>query len=481
MKKETVTFFIVVALSFGAAAQVKLGANPRTINANSILEMETSNKGILLPRVALAGTDVFTPLSAHIRGMTVYNTATANTGTAIAVSPGYYYNTGVQWVRILNQNDLDLRLLGSQNHITRDAGTGGIGISVGTGADNIGIGTNVFFANTSGWGNVAVGTDNLKASTTGITNVAIGFSNLIKSQTGSTNIGLGYQTFNNLTAGNNNIGIGFNAGLNVSAGSNNVAIGVNTNLANATQSNQLNISNMIFGTSLTGLVASPAGNIGIGTAAPATTLEIKSPTANTSGVRMTNLNSSTPVSAGAALGVNSTGDVVVVASPGNPFSNKQAITIGAITTAPTKATTKENDFIRFREIGNNQVEIDFLYSASSAAGASNGSGDYLITLPNGYSFNLTEHPLCTFAINSSATITRGFAFALRDMKTAFFGASDYSVAYIIPYTATQFRIVGDFNSGTSILGGASLPFSSTNWGLNVSNAIFGGRFTFVRN
>lgn len=481
MKKEIGILFALLILSFSATAQVKLGANPRTINANSILEMETSNQGILLPRVALSGTDASTPLSAHVKGMTVYNTATANTGTTTAVSPGYYYNTGGQWVRILNQNDQDLRLLSSQNHISKDAGLGAAGLGVGTGTDNIGIGANTFFTNTAGWGNVAIGTDNLKANTTGITNVAIGYSNLIKSQTGTTNVGVGYQTFNNLTAGNNNIGIGFNAGLNVTSGNNNVAIGVNTNLANATQSNQLNISNMIFGTALTGLVGSPAGNIGIGTAAPATTLEIKSAAANTSGVRITNLNTSTPASTGAALGVNGSGDVVVVASPSNPFSSKQPITIGAITTAPTKATTKENDFIRYREIGNNQVEIDFLYSASSAAGASNGSGDYLITLPNSYSFNLTEHPLYTLAISSSADITKSFAFAIRDMKTAFFGASDYSVAYIIPYSANRFRIVGDFNSGSSIFGGTSLPFSSSNWGLNVSNAIFGGRFTFVRN
>src|SRR5690606_9320337 len=44
------------------------------------------------------------PLTAHVEGMTIYNTATAGTG-ATAVTPGYYYNDGAKWVRIATGND----------------------------------------------------------------------------------------------------------------------------------------------------------------------------------------------------------------------------------------------------------------------------------------------------------------------------------------------------------------------------------------
>ena len=54
--------------------------------------------GLLLPRVALVATYEVAPLSAHIAGMAVYNTAT--TPGADGVSPGYYFNDGDRWVRI---------------------------------------------------------------------------------------------------------------------------------------------------------------------------------------------------------------------------------------------------------------------------------------------------------------------------------------------------------------------------------------------
>lgn len=79
---------ITVVLLFSAilaSAQVKIGANPTDVNPNSILELESSNKGLLLPRVSLTSTTSFAPLAAHVSGMTVYNTAT--TGDVL---PGIY-------------------------------------------------------------------------------------------------------------------------------------------------------------------------------------------------------------------------------------------------------------------------------------------------------------------------------------------------------------------------------------------------------
>ncbi|HPE84477.1 MAG TPA: hypothetical protein PLV43_12245 [Aequorivita sp.] len=50
---------------------------------------------MLLPRVNLLNTSNFSPMSAHVQGMVVYNKNTAGN-----VTPGYYYNDGTQWVRI---------------------------------------------------------------------------------------------------------------------------------------------------------------------------------------------------------------------------------------------------------------------------------------------------------------------------------------------------------------------------------------------
>jgi hypothetical protein len=64
-------------------------------NPNAVLELESNNKGLLLPRVALDGTLFASPLAAHVAGMSVYNTA-----TVADVVPGYYYNDGTKWVKL---------------------------------------------------------------------------------------------------------------------------------------------------------------------------------------------------------------------------------------------------------------------------------------------------------------------------------------------------------------------------------------------
>ena len=93
MKKIFLTIALVAGMM--VSAQVKIGSNVNDLNANSLLELESSTKGVLFPRVALTGTTSFAPLSAHVAGMTVYNTATAGDVTA-----GMYTNDGAKWVKL---------------------------------------------------------------------------------------------------------------------------------------------------------------------------------------------------------------------------------------------------------------------------------------------------------------------------------------------------------------------------------------------
>jgi hypothetical protein len=79
--------------------QVKVGDNPTQINANAIMELESANKGVLLPRIALTSTSSPSPMSAFVAGMVVYNTATAGD-----VVPGFYVSNGLSWTKIDNQS-----------------------------------------------------------------------------------------------------------------------------------------------------------------------------------------------------------------------------------------------------------------------------------------------------------------------------------------------------------------------------------------
>lgn len=69
-------------------------------NADANLELGATDKGFLINRVALFGSTVPNPLSAHVAGMIVYNTATAATGTNNAVTPGLYLNDGTKWEKL---------------------------------------------------------------------------------------------------------------------------------------------------------------------------------------------------------------------------------------------------------------------------------------------------------------------------------------------------------------------------------------------
>jgi hypothetical protein len=87
-------FLILMLSSLGSYAQnMGVNATGAPPNTNAGLDVDFTDKGILIPRVALTGTANFAPLAAHVAGMIVYNTATVGD-----VSPGFYYNNGARWV-----------------------------------------------------------------------------------------------------------------------------------------------------------------------------------------------------------------------------------------------------------------------------------------------------------------------------------------------------------------------------------------------
>lgn len=89
--KKTIILLGVMFCGFISAQSV--GINTPTPNSNSILDIVSTNQGLLPPRIALTSTALPSPLSAHVAGMLVYNTATVND-----VLPAIYYNNGTEWV-----------------------------------------------------------------------------------------------------------------------------------------------------------------------------------------------------------------------------------------------------------------------------------------------------------------------------------------------------------------------------------------------
>jgi hypothetical protein len=88
-----ITMFVLS--NYVLCAQVKISATPSIANPNAILEIESTNKGLLLPRLALVSTTLAMPLSNFVKGMVVYDTATIND-----ITPGMYYSDGTKWVKM---------------------------------------------------------------------------------------------------------------------------------------------------------------------------------------------------------------------------------------------------------------------------------------------------------------------------------------------------------------------------------------------
>jgi trimeric autotransporter adhesin len=101
------TMFLDKMLVVQGTGQVAMGAAVTDLNAQ--LDVVSTSRGVLLPRVALTQTTSFAPLaSSPSTSLLVYNTATIND-----VSPGFYYWNGTNWVRFQTSNTNNWTLLGN--------------------------------------------------------------------------------------------------------------------------------------------------------------------------------------------------------------------------------------------------------------------------------------------------------------------------------------------------------------------------------
>ncbi len=159
---------------------------------------------------------------------------------------------------------------------------------------NTAIGFEAIQQDTGGSNNTALGYQALQLNQAGNYNTATGAQALIQNAGGSSNTAFGWQAQYGTTSGNNNTSLGYFALSKNSTGSSNVAVGnsvgsqtLQTGSNNiligtsnsvdtpaAATNNFLNIGNAIFATGMNGTLASPAGNVGIGTTAPAGKLQV---------------------------------------------------------------------------------------------------------------------------------------------------------------------------------------------------------------
>lgn len=87
--------FLIISIS-GYSQNTGISATGLTPDAAAGLDVNYTSKGLLIPRIALTGTANSSPLTAHVAGMLVYNTA-----TTADVIPGIYYDDGSKWIQTI--------------------------------------------------------------------------------------------------------------------------------------------------------------------------------------------------------------------------------------------------------------------------------------------------------------------------------------------------------------------------------------------
>jgi trimeric autotransporter adhesin len=239
--KKFVLLFAILSIKNFVVAQVGIGTN--TPNPNAALDVQSANKGLLIPRVDLVALTSNSLSTFGVSGtptisLLVYNT-TASTLPSTIFQTGYYYWDGSNWIKLntgatssaatgwsvtgnsginpttnfigttdnqpirfrvnngtagqigLNNNTS----LGANSHIlfggSENTGLGAFALALTTGNDNVGVGFSSLYSNVTGANNTAVGSNALNHNISGYSNVALGKSALYKGAFSSNNVAIG--------------------------------------------------------------------------------------------------------------------------------------------------------------------------------------------------------------------------------------------------------------------------------------------------
>ena len=258
---------LMLCFSLSNFAQVGIGV--AVPHPSAELDVTSTNKGFLPPRVALKSTTDLTTIASPASGLLVYNNAISGD-----ITPGYYYYNGSSWIRlsIISKLDdlIDVKkegsnftqsiLIGSKTTGVLNSATDNVGMgfsvfksltngisntSVGsfalenltTGYQNTSIGRASLFSNVSGFQNTAIGNAALAFNVNSYSNTAVG-SETLYSNTGSYNTAVGTKALHSNTTGTYNTALGYNASVSSSVLQNATAIGAN---AQVSQSNSIQL------------------------------------------------------------------------------------------------------------------------------------------------------------------------------------------------------------------------------------------------
>ena len=100
MNKLSLFILGFVLLRYSLFAQVSINTDNSTPDNSAMLDVKSTNKGFLPPRVALTAINSALPITAPAIGLFVYNTSVTGTPPNNVI-PGYYCWNGIKWIPVV--------------------------------------------------------------------------------------------------------------------------------------------------------------------------------------------------------------------------------------------------------------------------------------------------------------------------------------------------------------------------------------------
>ncbi|MBA4053180.1 MAG: hypothetical protein C0490_00565 [Marivirga sp.] len=99
---KNILFFLtasLIALQCAKAQNIGINSTGVAPAASAMLDISSTDKGLLIPRVALTATNTAGPVTSPATSLLVYNTATAGIAPDNVI-PGFYYWDGAAWIAV---------------------------------------------------------------------------------------------------------------------------------------------------------------------------------------------------------------------------------------------------------------------------------------------------------------------------------------------------------------------------------------------
>ncbi len=273
MKQIILTSLCIIVFAQAYAQSVAINTDASLPHASAMLDIKSTDKGLLIPRVNLVSESDITTITNPRLSLLIYNN-----NAALPDGEGFYFWNGNFWTKLITRTNLSNLAW----NLTGNAGTNPSNDFIGTtdnkplifktnnilsgkiepGPNNVFFGQSAGLNNTSGNNNSFFGHLSGGANTTGSNNLFAGHFSGTSNTTGSGNAFAGHAAGRENTTGNRNTFLGEDAGINNTTGNQNTLVGNGAGRDNTTASGLVAIGLDALSSNTTGY-----NNVAIGTAA----------------------------------------------------------------------------------------------------------------------------------------------------------------------------------------------------------------------